>query len=159
MINIYTKTNLFDPDDILISWNFEGEKKIRNEYKIRFDQLEIAKHKLRRKALAIYVTELFTGRKNNFQFWQGEVIQSKIEAMEKLDRDVPFLKEYTDISALARRIQVRIIPQLEILRPGKKSKIVHYGERLDKLSAYVNSILTISTLHDSQNTITPTNYA
>lgn len=158
MINIYQSTNLFDPNDIIISWNFEGEKKLRFEHKIRPDQSQAAILKIKRLALVIYCQELFTGRKNNFQYWNREIIQEKLEAINILEENIPQLKTYTDLHALAHRIKTKVIPHLETIRPGKHSKIVHYNERLDMLIAYVNKTLNISTLQTTKYTNTQLNF-
>jgi hypothetical protein len=159
MINIYQSTNLFDPNDIIISWNFEGEKKLRFEHKIRLDQSQQAVLKIKRMALVIYCKELFTGRKNNFQYYNNEVASSKLEAINILDVNIEQLKTYMDLHALAHRIKTKVIPHLETIRPGKKSKIVHYGERLDRLITYIDMILKINTIQSTKSAITATNYA
>ena len=159
MIIIYQSPDMFKPGIVLISWNFEGEKKKRNEYEIREDQFNAASTKLILKGLTIYTQELYAGRKHNFEYYQDTVISEKLYALNALDRDIPLLKEYTNLNALANRINMRIIPNLEILRPGKNSKIVHYGEKLNKLCAYVDNILNNSALQNSTNTHTTTNHA
>lgn len=58
-----------------------------------------------------------------------------------LDRDISSLKKYTNLNTLANRIKLRIISQLEHLRPGKNSKIINYGEKLNK---HVRTLTTYS---------------
>ena len=76
-----------------------------------------------------------------------------------LDRNIPFLKEYTNLNALTNPIKLRIISQLEHLRPGKNSKSVHYGKKLDKSSTQNYNMLIINTLQDIKNSFTMTNHA
>lgn len=115
MVNIYQTSDLFVPGEILASWNFEGEKKKRNAYKIISDQFFLASAKI---------------------YYQVIV----------LDRNIPSLNEYTNINALVNRIKLRIISQLEHLRPDKNSKITLYSEKLNKLSANIYNKLNIKSL-------------
>jgi hypothetical protein len=156
MVEIHQTSDLFKPGIMILSWNFEGEKKIRNEYEIRIDQYEKAFTRIKLKALVIFVQELFRGRKHNFEYYNRYVIADKLEAISALERDIPALSDYTDVVMLANRIKNRIIPNLEQLRPGKESKIVSYGPKLDLLSMFVNRILITNKLNEQKSTITPT---
>ena len=76
-----------------------------------------------------------------------------------LNRDYSSLEEKTNLNALANSVELRIISQLEHLRPGKNNKISHYAEKLVKLSSLICNVLTLNTLYTTKNTFTHTNYA